>query len=105
MVAGNEEEGSISATTLVGQLEAGEIDLVTFTSSSTVRNFAARLSTASSKALPELLRNCVVACIGPVTAGTARQAGLKVDLEAGEFTMDGLVDGIVNYFSRQPVNT
>jgi len=64
-------------------------DVVTFTSSSTVGNFLAVCDT-----VPPL-----VACIGPVTAATAREHGLAVDVEAGVHTIDGLVDALVAHFS------
>jgi uroporphyrinogen III methyltransferase/synthase len=67
-------------------------DAITFTSSSTVTNF---LDAAGRDALPP-----VVACIGPVTAGTARAQGLRVDVEAAEHTIDGLVEALVAHLSR-----
>jgi len=69
-------------------LDAGEIDAVTFTSSSTVKNF---VSLAGGPALPGTV---TVACIGPVTAETARGLGLKVDIVAEEYTIDGLVEAL-----------
>ena len=68
--------------------EAVKADAITFTSSSTVANW---LSVAGPDAVPP-----VVACIGPVTAETARQAGLTVDVVAGEHTIDGLVSALVD---------
>jgi len=65
-------------------------DVVTFTSSSTVGNFLAVCDT-----VPPL-----VACIGPVTAATAREHGLAVDVEAGVHTIDGLVDALVAHLAR-----
>jgi uroporphyrinogen III methyltransferase/synthase len=62
-------------------------DAVTFTSSSTVKGF---LELAGPERVP-----AVVACIGPVTAGTARQAGIRVDVVAPVHTADGLVDALV----------
>jgi len=95
-VIGSEEDSptSLKAAELVALLEAGEIDLVTFTSSNTVRNFATRLATASDKPLTTLLQKSRIACIGPITAGTAREMGLAVDIEADEFTIDGLLEVI-----------
>jgi uroporphyrinogen III methyltransferase/synthase len=66
-------------------------DAVTFTSSSTVTNYIE----AMGHAVPR-----VVACIGPITAGTARDHGLTVDVEAADHTVDGLVDALVAHFSR-----
>ena len=64
-------------------------DAITFTSSSTVSNFLATGATVPP----------VVAAIGPVTAATARDAGLHVSVEAGEHTLDGLVDALVRHWS------
>jgi len=74
----------------VDLLKAG-VDVVTFTSSSTVRNFV-RLTAGLSYGNP------VVACIGPVTAATARELGLRVDVTAREYTMDGLIDALERWF-------
>jgi uroporphyrinogen III methyltransferase/synthase len=66
-------------------------DCITFTSSSTVQNFVAAAST-------EALAGVKVATIGPVTSKTARGLGLEVAAEAHPFTMDGLVDAILELF-------
>src|SRR6266478_1240560 len=65
--------------------------LVTFTSSSTARNFAALLGTARTR----LLKNMEFASIGPVTSATLRELELPVAIEAREFTMGGLIRAIV----------
>lgn len=64
-----------------------QADIVTFTSSSTVDNWVAAFG---SDTLPN-----VVACIGPITADTARRAGLRVDVIAEVHTIDGLVDALI----------
>ena len=72
----------------------GDIDVITFASSSTVRNLVAQMGEgwpACNKAK--------VACIGPVTAATALRAGLKVDIVAKEHTIVGLVEAIEQEFS------
>jgi len=66
---------------------AATADAVTFTSSSTVTNY---LAVAAGQAPPP-----VVACIGPITADTARGAGLEVSVVAREHTIAGLVDALV----------
>jgi uroporphyrinogen III methyltransferase/synthase len=66
-------------------------DVVTFTSSSTVTRF---LEVAGAERLPPL-----VACIGPVTAATAREAGLTVTVEATEHTIPGLVAALVDHLA------
>ena len=73
---------------------ADGVDIVTFTSSSTVSNLVKMLD-GDRAALDASL----IACIGPVTAATARDSGLRVDLEAAEHTVDGLVDTLVSHFS------
>lgn len=70
-------------------LEGGEVDLVTFTASSTVRNFRALLGDA-----PVPVR---AAAIGPVTADTAREAGYEVAVVADEYTIPGLVEACVRW--------
>ena len=70
----------------MARLRAGEVDIVTFASSSAVRNLLKMLG--GDKAL---LEKPLIACIGPVTAATARRAGLRVDVEAPEHTIEGLL--------------
>jgi uroporphyrinogen-III synthase len=65
--------------------------MVTFTSSSTVRNFAELLGNVK----PTTLRGIQLASIGPVTSGTLRELQMPVALEAREFTMGGLIRAIV----------
>ena len=74
------------------------IDMVTFTSSSTVENFADMFE-KDGRDLQEWMTGVAVACIGPVTAGTARQNGFSVSLVAAEYTTEGLIDSIVQYFA------
>jgi uroporphyrinogen III methyltransferase / synthase len=75
------------------RLRAGEIDLITFTSSSTVRNFVEAVGTSIGRAR--------VASIGPITSATARELGLEVAVEAAEYTIPGLVEAIGGMY-RQP---
>jgi uroporphyrinogen III methyltransferase/synthase len=84
-----------TATETKRLLTAGEIDLVTFTSSSTVINLMAALDRVAGN-----LSGVKVACIGPTTAATARASGLTVDIEAVEQTMPGLVQSIEDYFRK-----
>jgi uroporphyrinogen-III synthase len=65
--------------------------IVTFTSSSTARNFAELLSPARACSL----KNVQFASIGPITSATLRELGLPVTIEAREFTMGGLIRGIL----------
>ncbi|HZQ92869.1 MAG TPA: uroporphyrinogen-III synthase [Terriglobales bacterium] len=63
-------------------------DVITFTSSSTARNFVEMLGDRRA------LRGVMLASIGPVTSGTLRELGLRVDVEAREYTVAGLVRAI-----------
>jgi uroporphyrinogen III methyltransferase/synthase len=66
--------------------KAERADIVTFTSSSTVGGFVHNVPHAA-----HLLAGKIVAAIGPITAQTARDAGIRVDVVAAEFTVEGLV--------------
>ena len=78
-------------------LARGEIDALTFTSSSTVRNFAALVG---QDALARLVGpdQPLVACIGPVTAETVREMGLRVDVVPGTYTVPALVAAVAARF-------
>lgn len=72
------------------------IDVVTFTSSSTVRNFMELLADKTA------LNGVKVAVIGPITAETARNYGLEPAIAPAEYTIPVLVEAIVKHFARQP---
>jgi uroporphyrinogen III methyltransferase/synthase len=75
-------------------IQAGQIDAVTFTSSSTVRNLATLLGGDLSA-----LRGAVIACIGPQTAQTAEEAGLPPTVIASDASVHGLVDALRAHFA------
>jgi len=79
------------AENLRARLSAGEIDLICFTSSSTVRNFLTAMGDAN------LLASVTIASIGPVTTQTAEELGLTVRITAKEHTIPGLVEAIKQY--------
>ena len=72
------------------------VDFVTFTSSSTVQNLLSMLD-GDRRAL----ERSKIACIGPTTAATAEQMGLRVDLVAPVHTVQGLVDALVEHCATQ----
>lgn len=76
----------------LSELEKG-VDVATFTSSSTVQNF---FNLLGGRAL-DLLKEAVIACIGPITAETARELGLAVDIVAEDYTVDGLIEALLNH--------
>jgi uroporphyrinogen-III synthase len=80
-------------------LAAGTVHAVTFTSSSTARNFAELFSDDERR---DLLAGVTVASIGPITAATAEEYGLATDVMPGEYTIPALTRALVEYFQRQP---
>ena len=77
-------------------LNENRIDIITFTSSSTVTNFLKIMG--KDFTLPSRVQ---VACIGPVTEATARKAGLSVDIRQEKYTMDELVQSLVLHFKSE----
>lgn len=86
---------------LAALLEAGEIDVVTFTSSSTVEHLCDALGDRTAR----LLGSTCVASIGPITTETARRRGIRVDVTASEHTVRGLVSAIEAYFELVTTGT
>jgi uroporphyrinogen III methyltransferase / synthase len=76
-------------------LEQNRIDVILFTSSSTVVNFIRLLE---GQDLAPRLEGVIVGCIGPITAQTAIDHGLAVRIISAEFTIPGLVDAIVKHY-------
>ncbi len=76
-------------------LRQGRVDMITFTSSSTVTHFV-RLFEEEN--LLQLFNDCKIACIGPITGKTVTDIGLRPDVVAREFTIAGLGDAIVEYY-------
>ena len=74
------------------------VDVITFTSSSTVANFVRAFP---EDRLPAVLGDAEVACMGPVTADTARKLGLPVAIVAREYTTHGLVQAIAESAARK----
>jgi uroporphyrinogen-III synthase len=84
-------------------LQSGVLHMLTFTSSSTVRNFMQWLIRCAPDMAEKLRVNAAgevlpaIACIGPITAQTARELGLHPQIEAATFTIDGLIEAIVQH--------
>lgn len=74
-------------------LRQGKLNVLTFTSSSTVRYFVKALRAVEPR-WESLVKRAQVACIGPITADTARDAGIRVDAVADTYTIDGLIDAV-----------
>jgi uroporphyrinogen III methyltransferase/synthase len=82
------------------QLENGDIDLLTFTSSSTVTNFLTMVDAADQDELQRLLQGVKIAAIGPITAETVRKNGLNVDIQPESYTIADMVDAIVAHYQH-----
>jgi uroporphyrinogen III methyltransferase/synthase len=102
-------------------LESGQLDAITFTSSSTVRGLIHAIDLDAEirnprhlhcPAIPELaapgrgirdaqaqVSKIVIACIGPITACTARELGLPVNVVATEYTLEGLVAALAAHYA------
>jgi uroporphyrinogen III methyltransferase/synthase len=75
---------------------SGSADCIAFTSSSTVKNLGLLFDTGD---LSAALAGVVIACIGDVTATTARDFGLQVEIQPQQFTIPTLARAIADYFS------
>ncbi|MFQ5428080.1 MAG: uroporphyrinogen-III C-methyltransferase [Thermodesulfobacteriota bacterium] len=76
---------------------AGEIDAITFTSSSTVTNFMRFFKKHEAKKINSLTR---IACIGPITGDTAKKLGLNVDIMPESYTIPDLTEAIAEYYKK-----
>jgi uroporphyrinogen III methyltransferase/synthase len=76
-----------------------QIDAITFTSASTVKNFA---RIVGEEQAADLLRLTVVASIGPVTAEAAQQLGIETTVMPERYTIPDLVDALVQHFAAAP---
>jgi uroporphyrinogen III methyltransferase/synthase len=80
---------------ILAEIQAGRIDVVTFASSSSVRNLSKMLGGAM-----ESLKSAVVACIGPLTAETAVRCGLPPQVVPAQHTIPGLVEALTEFLAR-----
>ncbi len=87
-----------AAPALLRLFDGEGVDVITFTSSSTVVNFSQAFP---DDRLPAILGDADIACMGPVTADTARKLGLDVSIVAREYTTHGLVQAIAEAAARK----
>ena len=92
------QQVSTAKDELMALLKEGEIDMVTFTSSSTVKNFMALIPEEDRASL---LSEVIHTCIGPITEDTAISLGITPQIVADTYTIDGLVDVILAYYTRK----
>ncbi|KAF0117936.1 MAG: uroporphyrinogen III methyltransferase / synthase, partial [bacterium] len=86
--------------TIKGFLKEGTIDVVTFTSSSTVKNF---VEIFDRDELPSLIKGITIASIGPITAETAKKLGIETDIMPKSYTIPALAEVIADYFLEMPL--
>jgi uroporphyrinogen III methyltransferase/synthase len=77
--------------------QEGPVDMITFTSPSTVDNF---LGLLKGKVAEKGISGAKIACIGPITAQTAAEKGLEVTIVPDEFTIEGLFQAIVRFYKK-----
>lgn len=88
-------QGHENSDLLLSRLEESTLDLITFTSSSTVKNFKALLP---PDRFNKLIKGVTIASIGPITAETAKDLGFEVHITAETFTIPGLCDAIRQHY-------
>jgi uroporphyrinogen III methyltransferase/synthase len=81
-------------------LSQGQIHMVTFTSSSTVKNFVSMFEQDKDR-LMDWMQRVAIACIGPITAQTAHDLGFSVDVMPKEYTIEALVNAVVDYWGTK----
>ena len=86
-----------NADLMLSRLKERTIDLITFTSSSTVNNFHELLPPED---FDNLMKDVTIASIGPITADTARDLGFDVHIIAESFTIPGLCRAIVQHYNK-----
>ena len=81
---------------LLELLQNNRIDVITFTSSSTVANFSEIMG--KDFTCPSRVK---IACIGPITEAAAHKAGFQVDIQQEHYTIEGLVESLLDYFRKE----
>jgi uroporphyrinogen-III synthase/uroporphyrinogen III methyltransferase/synthase len=92
-VAPGSEDGAV-----LEKIQNGEVDLIAFASPSALHHLSEELG---GEAMSRISGRVAFAAIGPVTAKALREAGLPVEIEAGESTAEGLARAIAGYFARR----
>jgi uroporphyrinogen III methyltransferase/synthase len=82
---------------LIQMLKDKRVDMITFTSSSTVKNLKALLP---PKDFALLIQNVSIASIGPITSDTAKALGFDVHISAQSYTIAGLVEAILHFYQK-----
>ena len=83
---------------IIKMFQEGTVHMVTFTSSSTVENFVEMFDSARAE-LRDCMKSVAIACIGPITADTARENQMEVTVVPPNYTIEALTKAIVEYFN------
>lgn len=95
VVAYKTEKSNSHGKLLYEMLKNKEVHIITFTSSSTVKNLVELLDIPSDQ-LKDLLEDVLTVSIGPITSATAKDLGVKIDIEAQQYTINGLINSMVS---------
>jgi len=90
---------SADSPSLLNLIQKKAVNMVTFTSTSTVKNFCAVLQENNCH-IPELLKGVDIACIGPICAKAAESYGLEVRIMPKEYTIAAMTEAIVTYYQN-----
>lgn len=96
----NRKEIPDHASSILAQLQEGQIRVLTFTSPSTFRNFV-EILTELTEDVDQVLEHQTLAVIGPVTARAIQAQGLKVSIVPQTSTMEGLLDAVAVYLTTE----
>ena len=77
------------------------MDIITFTSALAAKNF---FGTKPEKTFRRNLTKTIIASIGPITSRAIRTAGFEVNIEAKEYTLEGLAEAIIKYYKLKSKN-
>lgn len=101
VIAYRTELPAVDTAPLAELLRRRKIDVITFTSSSTVRNFVRLFG---GRDLAAIVGGSAIACIGPITAGAVEQAGGRPEIVAAEYTINGLTRAIIAHYRSRSAN-
>ena len=83
------------------EFQDGCVDMITFTSSSTVRNFLTMLGCKDREELQSLLSGVKITSIGPITSKMVTDNGLQVDVQPEVYTIDDMISAIIDYYDGE----
>ena len=96
IIAYETQKDSKNVDLLLNALDDKQVDMITFTSSSTVKNFKALFPAESFQ---KRIADVTLASIGPITADTLHELGMEAHVVADSFTIPGLCDAILKYYT------